>query len=151
MLSFVNYEWILFIIISILHLLENKANSSHTPTMFLGITTLFLSNLLRGSEFPKKTHQFFQLEISCLFFHSDFEIFANSEQQIYLVGWPTWNCNYNGNGLACLPWSDISSWMKFIIFIDCPIKRAVPLPGQPAPYNQLLFQPHLVVSECYFA
>ena len=36
-------------------------------------------------------------------------------------------------------------------FQGCPIKQAVFLPEQPAPCNQLLIQPLLLVPECYFA
>ena len=47
--------------------------------------------------------------------------------------------------------SEICLQMKFIIFQGCPTKQAAFLPGQPAPYNQLLIQPLLLVPECYFA
>ena len=41
--------------------------------------------------------------------------------------------------------------IKFIVLQGCPIKQALLLPGQLAPYNQLLIQPLLLVAECYFA
>ena len=41
--------------------------------------------------------------------------------------------------------------MKFTIFQGCPIKQAVFLHGQPAPYNQLLIQSLLLVPKCYSA
>ena len=34
---------------------------------------------------------------------------------------------------------------------DCHIRQTVYLPGQPAPYNQLLIQPLLLFPECYLA
>ena len=37
--------------------------------------------------------------------------------------------------------------MEFIIFQSCLIKQATFLPGQSTPYNQLLIQPLLLVSE----
>ena len=40
---------------------------------------------------------------------------------------------------------------KIYLFQGCPIKQAVFLPGQPAPYNQLFIQPLLLVPECYSA
>ena len=40
--------------------------------------------------------------------------------------------------------------IKFIVLQGCPIKQALLLPGQLAPYNQLLIQPLLLVAECYF-
>ena len=47
--------------------------------------------------------------------------------------------------------SEIFLQMKYIIFQGCPVKQAVYLPGQPAPYNQLLNRPLLLEPECYFA
>ena len=40
---------------------------------------------------------------------------------------------------------------KIYLFQGCPMKQAVFLPGQPAPYNQLFIQPLLLVPECYSA
>ena len=45
-LKFLNYMCIWLMILSILHYLVHKANSSHKPTFFLEIATLFLSSLL---------------------------------------------------------------------------------------------------------
>ena len=81
------------------------------------------------------------------------------------TGWRPPRFRFYGSGLASLPswlgmvnagWlgyirSEIFLQMKFIIFQGCPSKKAVLLPGSPAPYNHLLIQPHLLVPECYFA
>ena len=72
---------------------------------------------------------------------------------------------FYGSGLACLiSWLEMvnAGWLdsmrseilfeiKFIIFQGCPTKHAAFLPWQPAPCNQLLIQPLLLVPECYFA
>ena len=84
---------------------------------------------------------------------------------IYLL----WKVNpselaFYGSGIARLPnclammnadWLDtiqskVFLQMKFIILKSSPTKQTVFLPGQPAPYNQLLMEPHLFVPECYF-
>ena len=45
--------------------------------------------------------------------------------------------------------SEIFLQKKFMILQGRPIKKAVFLPGKPAPYNQLLIQPLLLVPDCY--
>ena len=106
------------------------------------------------------------LLLPCSFFFLWDTYIHRSRTTFYLL----WRANPPGltfyeSGLACLPswlgmvkggwlgfmWSWIFLQMKFIIFQDCPIKQAPFLLWQPAPYNQLLIQPLLLVPECYFA
>ena len=41
--------------------------------------------------------------------------------------------------------------LTFIFFQGCPIKQAVFLPGQSAPYSQVLIQSLLLVPKCFFS
>ena len=56
----------------------------------------------------------------------------------------------NAGGLGSIQ-SEIFLQIKFIIFQGYPIIQVVFLPGQPAPYNQLLIQPLLLVPEYNFS
>ena len=55
-----------------------------------------------------------------------------------LAGLPSWLGMVNAGWLSSIR-SEIFLQMKFIIFQRCPIRQAVFLPGQPAPYNHFLF------------
>ena len=100
------------------------------------------------------------------FFSARFLNMCNPRTTFYLL-WRTGppELAFYGSGLACLiSWLEMvnAGWLdsmrseiffeiNFIIFQGCPSKHAVFLPWQPAPYNQLLIQPLLLVPECYFA
>ena len=74
------------------------------------------------------------------------------------TGWPTWIgilwkwdsmiTDLAGDGECRLAQFHV---IPVTIFQGCPARQAAFLPGQPAPYNQLLIQPLLLVPECYFA
>ena len=112
------------------------------------------------------------LNLTCLllpsffFFSMRFLNMCQPRPTFYLLWWagPSGLAFY-GSGPGCLlnwlmmvnaGWlgsmrSEIFLQMKFIIFQGCSTKQVALLPGQPVPYNQLLIQPLLLVSECYFA
>ena len=103
------------------------------------------------------------LLLPCFFFSARFLNMCKPRTKLYLL----WRAGppglvFYGTGLAHLPnWLGMvnSGWLGFMwseVFFakeiyHFSIKQATFLPGQFAPYNQLLIEPLLLVPECYFA
>ena len=62
---------------------------------------------------------------------------------------PSWLGMVNADRLGFMQ-SEIFLKMKFIIFQGCPTKQAAFLPGQSAPYNQLLYSAIFPLSRILF-
>ena len=82
-------------IICILHELPNNANSSHKPTFFLGITTLFLSSLLLrvGQKFRKKASNFAVSNLLITGLQTETNLYFAARKRIQnLEGHDHWHC-----------------------------------------------------------
>ena len=132
-----------------------------TESFCLSILTIYANDFTQMNLL--KVHIF---TAAMFFFSMRFLNVCKPRTTFHLLWWAGWSmlAFYGCGPASLLSWlgmvdagllgsmrSEIFLQVKFIIFQDCSTKQGAFLPGWPAPYNQLLVQPLLLVAECYSA